>query len=167
MHYEELSDIVEFSIGLAGFSAVVTVFLQRSRKLSPIDRFRTINLLLLALTPAFFVFLRNGVTSVTEDGASAARYSSAVFAIWLGCVLLFIYRARRQMPAEHEGALNNRIFVSMYAAGIALILALGASVAFSFEYVYSVFYFGLVLMLVFAVIQFIRILIGERVEDDA
>lgn len=164
--YEDLGDIVEFSIGLAGFSAVVTVFLQRSRTLSPVDRFRTINLLLLALTPAFLVFLRNGLASAIGDTGSADRYSSAVFAIWLACMLLFIYRAKRRLPAEHESALNNTIFVCMYAGGIVLILALGASITFSTEHAYSVFYFGLVVMLLFAVVQFVRILIGERVEGE-
>lgn len=167
IHHENLGDIVEFSIGLAGFSAIVTVFLQRSQKLSPVDRFRTINLLLLALTPAFLAFLCIGLVSAFGDAASAARASSAAFAIWLACILMFIYRSRRRLPAEHQGALSTTIFVCMYAVGFSLILALGASSASDFRHTYSVFYFGLVVMLLLAVIQFIRILIGERVEDDA
>jgi len=164
--YDGLGDIVEFSIGLAGFSAVVTAFLHRSRSLTPVDRFRTINLLLLALTPAFLAFLFNGLVLVFGDGAFVARFSSAVFALWLACMLLFIFRAKRRLPPEHEQALNNAIFASMYVIGVSLVTILGASAAFGTMYVHAIFYFGLVIMLLFAVVQFIRILIGARVEDD-
>jgi len=166
MGYEGLGDIVEFSIGLAGFSAVVTAFLHRSRILTPVDRFRTINLLLLALTPAFLVFLFNGLTSMFENAVFVSRLSSAVFAAWLACMLLYVYRAKQRLPAEHEAALSNAIFLGMYAVGTAMVIVLGASAAFGQRYVHSTFYFGLVILLLFAVIQFIRILIGARVEDD-
>ena len=167
MGYDGLGDIVEFSIGLAGFSAVVTAFLHRSRTLTPIDRFRTINLLLLALTPAFLVFLFNGLTAVFEDAIFVARFSSAVFAVWLVCMLLFIFGAKRRLPTEHEAALNNAIFVGMYAVGTVQVIVLGVSALFGQTYAYSTFYFGLVIMLLFAVVQFIRILIGARVDDEA
>jgi len=166
MEYGGLGDIVEFSIGLAGFSAVVTAFLHRSRVLTPIDRFRTINLLLLALTPAFLVFLFNGLVSAFVDAVVAARISSAVFAVWLAGMLLLIYRAKRRLPAEHEAALNNAIFAGMYTIGMAMVIVLGASAVFGQKYLHSTFYFGLVILLLFAVIQFIRLLIGARVEDD-
>jgi len=165
--YDRLGEIVEFSIGLAGFSAVVTAFLHRSKILGPVDRFRTINLLLLALTPAFLVFLFNGLASVVGDAVFVARISSGAFSVWLACMLLFIYRAKRRLPAEHEEALSNTIFIGMYIAGIAMVLVLGTSAAFGQKYVHSIFYFGLVVLLLFAVIQFIRILIGTRVETEA
>lgn len=167
MGYDALGDIVEFSIGLAGFSAVVTAFLHRSRTLAPIDRFRTINLLLLALTPAFLVFLFNGLASLFADTVFVARLSSAVFAVWLACMLLLIFLAKRRLPTEHEAALSNVIFVGMYAIGIAMVIVVGASAVFGQKYAFSTFYFGLVVMLLFAVVQFIRILIGARVESDA
>lgn len=167
MGYDGLGDIVEFSIGLAGFSAVVTAFLHRSQVLTPIDRFRTINLLLLALTPAFLVFIFNGLTYVFEEAAFVARFSSAVFAACLACILIFIYRAKQRLPTDHEAALNNAIFMGMYVIGTAMVVVLGASAVFGQKYSLSTFYFGLVIMLLFAVVQFIRILIGARVENDA
>jgi hypothetical protein len=167
MTCESLGEIVEFSIGLAGFSAVVTAFLHRSRSLTPIDQFRTINLLLLSLTPAFLAFLFTGMASMSEDMVFVAKFSSVVFAVWLACMLVFIYRAKRRLPPEHEAALSSGIFVGMYAVGTSMVVVLGASAIFAQKYAFSTFYFGLVVMLLFAVVQFIRILIGVRVEDDA
>jgi hypothetical protein len=167
MYPEALGNIAEVSIGLAGFSAIVAVFIQQSRRLTPVDRFRTISLLLLALTPAFLSFLCIGLVSVVGDIELASRISAGVLAIWMAGLLLFLYRSKRQMPSEHERALNQTIFAFMYATAIIVIVAMTIAAAFDTRYAYATFYFGLVVVLIMAVVQFIRILIGERVQDDA
>jgi hypothetical protein len=166
--YEDiLGNITEFSIGLAGFSAIATAFLHRSRDLSPVDRYRVVNLLLLSLTPAFVAFLCIGLASLLGNIEIAARASSAAFAIWLVFVLAHIYRMKRRLPPDHANSLNNTIFLYMYLAAAINIVAQIVSAFSSSGYYWSVFYFGLIVVLLQAVVQFVRILIGQRVHDDA
>ena len=69
-----LSTIVEFSVGLAGFSGVVGIFIHRSGEWLYVDRFRITNLLIMSLTPGFLAFLSLGLIPIADD---AIRISAA------------------------------------------------------------------------------------------
>lgn len=166
IYHENLALIVEFSIGLAGFSAIVTAFLQKSSSLSPVDRFRTLNLLLLALTPAFLSFLCIGLLILSGDIILASRVTSIVFAVSVFFTLYSVFRSRRKLPAEHQRALNNKIILVMFLVSGIVLVSQVASALIDSRYAYPILYFGLVVMLLQAVVQFVRILVGARVHGD-
>jgi hypothetical protein len=67
---ELLSTIVEFSIGLAGFSGVIAA-MSRNAGWSELEKFRVVNLLQAALAPAFLSFAALGLAHFQPNSVSA------------------------------------------------------------------------------------------------
>lgn len=163
---ETLGLVVEFSIGLGGFSAIVSVFLQGSAQLTPLDRFRILNLLSLALAPAFIAFFHIGIEGVLRESDYATRASSSALA---ACILLFasfIAKRRSALPPDQRALLGSGVYLLM---GTAALLNLAAQV-FSVAMLegaasYGVLYFGLVLLLLQAVFQFVRIIVARPAQS--
>ena len=79
--FDSLGTIVEFSIGLAGFTGIVAV-VRRFRGIdSNLARFRFRNLLITAFLPGFFALLAITLASFNVDDNLSLRYASAAFAI--------------------------------------------------------------------------------------
>ena len=97
---ELLGNVIEFSIGLAGFSAVVSVFLQRSSGLADIDRVRVQSLLMLALTPAFIAFVFTGIETAALNVEFAARVSSAFLVVLLIGFSIYLVRSPSTLPPD-------------------------------------------------------------------
>lgn len=158
----QLSTIVEFSIGLGGFSAIVSAFLHQSGALSPVDRFRTMTMLLLALMPAFIGFFCIGLMLELFTPDVAVRITSGVFAILIAFIAWHNNRSRRALPSAHRQALSAPLVAIMYAGTVLNTIIQAASAAGFLDATYTVLYYGLVFVLLQAVVQFIRILIGKR-----
>lgn len=158
--------LVEFSIGLAGFSAIVSVFLQRSSQLSALDRLRILNLLLLALLPAFIVFTCIGFESILADLDLAVRISSAVFA---GCLLIFVIsipRRLKRLPSDQRELIRTGAFLFLLVAVVGNIIAQTlSSITFEGRVAFGTLFFGLSVILLQGVIQFIWIIIARPTDD--
>jgi cytochrome bd-type quinol oxidase subunit 2 len=162
-----LGSVIEFSVGLAGFSAIVSVFIHQSGELSPVDRFRTISLLVLALMPALLAFICVGLMFELSEVDAAARVTSTVFAASLLSALLQNNKARNALPDDHRRALSGPLVALMYAATAAN-MALQAISALGFVGApRTVLYLGLVFVLFQGVVQFVRIIVGRRVRNGA
>ena len=156
---ELLSTVVEFSIGLAGFSGVVGIFIHRSGQWIYVDRFRITNLLLMSLTPGFLSFVTLGLLSITE---SAIQISAAMFACVIVLLLIFIPRARSKVPASDRSLVGLHIFVPIsltFAVVLLLQILVAASVIDSYRF--TVYYYSLVVMLLLAVVQFARLILAR------
>ena len=166
-----LSTIVEFSIGLAGFSGIVGIFINRSGQWIYVDRFRVTNLLLMSLTPGFLSFISLGLLPIVDG---AIEISAAIFATTIVLLLTFIPRARSRVPEIDRPLVGLRIFVPMSLTFVVLLILqtlIAVSVIDSYEF--TVYYYSLVVMLLLAVIQFARLILArphassERSTDDA
>lgn len=162
MSTETLSPIIEFSIGLAGFSAIVSVFLQRSTNLTDIDRVRVQTLLLLALTPAFIAFILTGTETIVQSSIVAARISSAILAALLSVFGVYLLKTRASLPKDQVALVSTSVFVFMLVmtVGNALIQTVSA-VGYFGALAFTVVYFGLVAILIQGVLQFFRIIIAR------
>ena len=107
---ELLGTVVELSIGLAGFSGVVGIFIQRSGQWIYVDRFRVTNLLLMSLTPGFLSFISLGLIPIVDN---AIRISAAFFACTIALLLTVIPRARSKVPDIHKPLVGLQIFLPM------------------------------------------------------
>ncbi len=154
---ELLSTIVEFSIGLAGFSGVIGIFIHRSGEWIYVDRYRIMNLLTMSLVPGFLAFLTLGLLPITDR---AITVSAAAFALTVGMLLILIGRARAKVPAVDRSLVGPQIFVPMSGTfSVILILQTLVAIAVIDRYVLTIYYYSLVVMLLLAVVQFVRLIL--------
>lgn len=158
---ELLSTIVEFSVGLAGFSGVVGIFIHRSGQWIYVDQFRTTNLLLMSLTPGFLSFISLGLFLITPN---AIEISSGIFAATVVVFLIIIPRARSKVPRRDQHLVGLPIFVPI-SLSFVIILILQTLVATSVidGYEFAIYYYSLVLMLLLAVVQFARLILARPI----
>ena len=156
-----LSTITEFSIGLAGFSGVIGIFIRGSGGWLIVDRFRINNLLVMSLTPGFLAFFTMGLIQTIPESL-AIRLSAAVFAIAVFLTLVFIPRARKRVPDHHQHLVGLHIFVPM-STTFFLILVTQALIAIGVitNYIFTIYYYALVVMLLLAVFQFVRLILAR------
>jgi hypothetical protein len=156
---ELLSTIVEFSIGLAGFSGLVGVFMHRSGQWIYVDKFRITNLLLMSLTPGFLAFISLGLLSITSN---AIEISGAIFAFTVALLLIFIPRARFKVPERDRHLVGPPIFIPM-SLTFTVVMITQALVALSVidSYEFTVYYYSLVGMLILAAVQFARLILAR------
>jgi len=156
---ELLSTIVEFSVGLAGFSGVVGVFIHRSGQWIYVDQFRVTNLLLMSLTPGFLSFISLGLIPISSR---AIEISAGIFAATIALLLTFIPRARSKVPKHDQYLVGARIFLPMSLTFV-VIFIMQALVAISVidRYEFTIYYYSLVLMLLLAVVQFARLILAR------
>lgn len=168
---ELLSTIVEFSVGLAGFSGLVGAFMHRSGKWLYVDQFRITNLLLMSLTPGFLAFLTLGLIQVSD---SAIELSAVAFATALALLLILIPRARAKVPARDQHLVGLHIFIPIASTfGVLLVVQTLLAISVISSNAFIIYYFSLVVMLLLAVVQFARLILARpdaspaQTEDDA
>ena len=152
--------IVEFSIGLAGFSGIAGAFIHRTGEWPVVDRFRVSNLLFLSLTPGFLAFIALGLLRSGMTIDAAARTSAALFSIAVIVMFNIFPRNRARVPEHDRHIVGLPIFLPMSAL-LALVLVsqllVAAGIVISQPFV--AFYFGLVALLLGAVVQFARLIL--------
>ena len=158
-----LTTIVEFAVGIAGFSAVIAVLGGREQW-SKQDRLRTHNHIVFALVPGFLSLLALAALSQT-DVIGASRIVSAV-AFVIG-IVVWVVSQRRSLAAFGVGAfstrnpINTAIF-SFYA--LLVLFSLPVSLGLFGGYAFTLFYLHLIGLLLIASINFYR-LVFKPVSD--
>ncbi len=168
MNYDlqDLNIIIEFSIGLAGFSAIVSVFLQRGEGLTVLQRFRILNLLNYAISPAFAAFICLSATHFTLNIDTALRFSAILFGVWITLTSVRIGMTAMALPEPDSQLMNAPLlyFSGILCVAIVLlqtIIVLNIAPGRNF----ALFYAGLVTCLLIAVIQFSRIVVSRGTTD--
>lgn len=157
-----LSTIVEFSIGLAGFSGVIGIFINQSGRWAYVDRFRITNLLIMSLTPGFMAFFTLGLMHASPGTQNAVNVSAGVFALILSVALVIIPKSRAKVPEQDKHLVGPKIFIPI-AASFVIILSLQALIALSIlsTQAFVIYYYSLVVMLLLAVVQFARLILAR------
>lgn len=108
---DSLTAIAEFSIGLAGFTAIVAVFANSREKVGATMRLRTMNLLIISFVPGFIALLLLVLLSLPVDSGLIFRITSSVFVLYLLAHMFYQYRARRNMTEGERQNLNPIIWL--------------------------------------------------------
>jgi hypothetical protein len=162
-----LSILIEFSVGLAGFSGIVIIFAATPAGWNEADKYRISNLLCCSLCAGLIGFIPIGLLHSTLDPQVVWGVSS----IFLGCgcilVLTIILGRKSQMPEDQKKVLNPFLVVTL-TGGIILNVPIQFANALNLlpgnRFIYL--YFGLVWLLIVAGIQFYRVIFYRRMTDD-
>ena len=154
---ELLAVLVEFSIGLGGFSAVAAAFIHKDRAMNPEDAYRILNMLLMALGPGFIAMFAIGVMSV----GVTIRYANGLLLFFLLTGVLQAELGRRRLSSEQQKVLIPLVIVVMESIfvinGLIQLLSCLNILAGPFIMLYG----GLVVVLAQAVVQFIRLIVAR------
>ncbi len=154
-----LLGITEFSIGLAGFSGIVAALAHRTGSWVQVDKYRIGNLLYSGLTPGFLAFIALGLLANIEQPATVWKFSSGLLALVLAYGMFVTIYGRRKLPREERKLISIRVFTIQRAiALIAFIFQLLSMAGLFADYLFSIFYFGLIAQLFIATVQFTRII---------
>jgi hypothetical protein len=153
-----LLGIAEFSIGLAGFSAIIAVFAGRDGRWAASDRQRGVVLILTALTPGFISFVALGLGTIDLREQIIWRLSGAVFAAAIVASLFIGVTGYRAIP-DAERQVFSPVVGTFLVGGSALNGAVQLFGAFGGlgSLTFTGLYFGLVWQLFVGAIQFVRI----------
>ena len=95
-----LSSLIEFFIGIAGFSGIIVALSGASVSSNPLDRFRVLTLLGCALGGGVFAALPLILVDSGGSGQTAWAFASGPFALSAVLLVLWGTRHRRALPAE-------------------------------------------------------------------
>ena len=154
---ELLSLVVEFSIGLGGFSAIAAAFIHQNRSMSAEDIYRVLNMLMMALGPAFIALFTLGILHVSLD----IRFANGLLLIYICCALLQAELGKRRLSAKEQKVLIPKLVFVMQTVfvlnGATQLLASAGVLSQGFLVLYA----GLVVVLMQAVVQFVRLIVAR------
>jgi len=111
---DSFATVTEFGVALAGFSALAAALTQKPGVLASLDRFRTINLLVWALTPAFVSTFPMVGEAFGAAGASLWRGTSLSLAAILVLVVVVSLQLVRFLSQAERAALSRIMSVLFY-----------------------------------------------------
>ena len=162
-----LGHIVEFSIGLAGFSGVVAVFSTYRSEWVELHRWRIRNLLLFSIGPGFLALIALGLLKILDETVAwrIATFTSAIYAL---IVFFFAFRSRAALSENERAQISTGAFMFFtLLLSVSSFAQVIAAVGLITEYSSSAFYFGLILILLIGIYQFFRaVLEGLRINSD-
>jgi hypothetical protein len=103
---DALEAISEFSIGLAGFSAIAAVFANAREMLDDAIRFRVSGLLVTAFGPGFVALTIISLLLAGIEAATAVRIGSAITALYLSCYAVFAFGGMARLSENDRRKLN-------------------------------------------------------------
>lgn len=154
---ELLAVIVEFSIGLGGFSAIAAAFIHQNQSMKPEDVYRVLNLLLMALGPAFIALFSLGIMRVSLP----IQYANGMMLVFIASSLLQAERGRHRLTPEQRQVLIPAVIIAMYSIFIINGLLQFLSSLNLLPNGFIILYGGLVVVLAQAVVQFVRLIIAR------
>ena len=157
MTTELLGIVIEFSIGLAGFSGVIAIFSGRSQDRVQLEIFRLRNLVLGASIPAFLSFIALGLLHALSDVDLAWLLALSLSVICLAVYIFQALRSRASMPKNQSQQLQKRLLF-FFIGWLFLVIFLQLGCLFRLVPIQSfdAFYVGLISLLVISTYQFIR-----------
>jgi hypothetical protein len=100
MDADAFSTITEFAVALAGFSGIVVAIAHRGDTFAPVDRYRTLTLLVYSLGAAFGSLLPLVVESFGISGDDVWRISGILLAVILAAAVVGSFWGTRKLEPE-------------------------------------------------------------------
>ena len=157
--HETLTSVAEFAIALAGFSGIVVALGKQPGRWAPADRYRLLNVLIFAFGAGFMAYVPMGLAHAGLAGSHLWRVSSGLFLCFAvpGAILMFV--RTRALPEDVRSLVNPLVRLISYTTSAVGILAQVLNLlGLGLEPQFSVYFLGLVLLLLNGSIQFTRIL---------
>ena len=154
---EALGVAAQAAVTLAGFAGIVVVFRPQSvHEWSALDRFRLTLLLMNSVSPLVFSLFGMMLLSVDPVPASIWRWCSG-FAFVSAVLVFVLMNPKRRLPTGELRAVNKFIF---YSVGVMAMAAAALQVInFAVWNRFWPFFASIVVHLVAAVVQFLRMLL--------
>ena len=156
---DALTEISEFSIGLAGFTAIIATFSGSEKVARASLEFRVRNLLLISFTPGFISLFEVALMNSGLDVAAAIVVGSGILGVFL---IGLIYRAVKSyltMTGDERRQLSSFLWWFTLILGGINIAAQFANVLFGPLYESSILLAGLVATLLIAAMTFFVLVI--------
>jgi hypothetical protein len=154
---ELLGVLIEFSIGLGGFSAIAAAFLHQSKSMGAEDVYRILNLLLMALGPAFIALFALGVLRVSLP----IQYANGLLFLFVLAGVVQAELGMRKLTMDQKRVLIRSVIIAMQSVfvvnGVLQLLAAAGLLQEAFVILYG----GLVVVLAQAVVQFVRLIVAR------
>ncbi len=153
---ETLAVIAEFSIGLAGFSGIISVIGKAQTKL---HQFRIKNLLITAFVPGFCALFGLVLLHFVVSHVDVVRSTSAILGIAISLNFASNFRAVRKLDAASSNLLNLRTKWFNIITSTLNIFAQVANAIFPTNYAEGILVAGLVHQLLMAAIYFSTVVV--------
>ena len=159
---DSFSIVTEFAVALAGFSGIAIALSHNRGALAPMDRFRTLNLLMWALGAAFVSTFPLIASAFGAQGSSIWWWSSTGFLPVLVIGVAAPLKLVRALPANDRAALSKTMWVLAVGGNASVILAQLSNVLPLFgPAVPGPLLAGLIWLLFLAALLFVRLLVNR------
>jgi len=155
-----LTPLAELFIGIAGFSGIIVALSGASIASDPLDRFRVVALLFVALGGAFFAVVP---LVLNDTGVPLKRtwvLASGTYAVYLGFYATWLIRQRYTLPTAALDSLHPIMWIlALGGNAIAASLLFANAIGWPFETSAAFYLYSLLYGLLFSCLQFVRLLI--------
>ena len=122
MNASSFAIITEMATAIAGFSGIAVALSNRGNVIPPVDRFRTLNLLVWSLSAAFASTFPLVAESISLIGAAVWQASSAVFCVVLLMGLMIRFQTARDLTATERETLSPVVWTLTVGGNLVLIV---------------------------------------------
>ena len=155
-----LTLLAELFIGIAGFSGIVVALSGSSVASDPLDRFRVVSLLVIALGGAVFA----AAPLVLADAGVPPKLSwiiaSGAYSVYLALNAAWLIRRRFTMPQAALDSLHPVMWILVLGgSSISAVALLANAIGWPFSTAAAVYLYSLLYALLVSCIQFVRLLI--------
>jgi hypothetical protein len=155
-----LTLLAELFIGIAGFSGIVVALSGSSVASDPLDRFRVVSLLVIALGGAVFA----AAPLVLADAGASPRLSwliaSGAYSVYLALNAAWLVRRRSTLPQAALDSLHPVVWILVLGGSSIFAAALLANaIGWPFSNPAVVYLYSLLYALLVSCIQFVRLLL--------
>jgi hypothetical protein len=168
MQLDSFGTVTEFGVAIAGFSALAAALTHEPGTLTPLDRFRTVNLLMAALTPAFAATFPMIGEAFGASGAALWRGTSVGVSVAIVLSLVVSLRLVHSLSAVDRLGLSRPLWVLFLGVNA---LALAALLINASEVLGPAgpgpILASLVGLLFLGAVQLVRIVVVRTVEPEA
>ena len=157
---DALEAISEFSIGLAGFSAIAAVFANAREMLDGAIRFRVSGLLVTAFGPGFIALAIICLLLAGMEESTSVRTGSAITALYLAGYAVFAFRGIARLSTPDRGKLSKSVRRFSTASSFVNFAAQILNAAVMPSYANGILIGGLTLVLITGALTFSQLVIG-------
>jgi len=165
---DSFSSLMEFAVAIAGFSGITMAVQARNAVVNELQTFRNTNLISFSLFAAFGSAIPQACAHLGATGPQLWSWSSTVFSLVSGVLLIIPFAARSSLSPETRGQLSKTIWFPAVGGTFVVPTTQLLNVAGAFgEPGPAPLYLGIVWFIFLAALMYARMLIGLRHSSSA
>lgn len=164
---DSFSNLIEFSIALAGFTSIVVVFAHKDEKWKRFDRFRITNALMGSIGASFLASIPGGLNLLNLEETTMWKIEGAIVAAYLVIFLFSVLRRRsKELTFKDREQIPRRAIAMILGVNFTyvglLLLSLFDLIAIEIQ---ALSYFGILLLLLSSVFAFVRMIFYRPIDE--